>query len=306
MLPIPFHDIDPELRPYYDLFLSEGGQRGLQYAHKNVYLHFDDLAWTETDWNPAAVGLCSDLGGDSAFIDRDYWDTIPEWRREFLVFHELGHCLLSREHDNSKILDRSLLASLMRGGSSFGFGGFMDYCSPYWRDHYVDELFGVEELSVNGAAVPTYENYQSSTPFYFRENSGSENRLTFSRSFNPNGNPYEVAFNFRVDPWLADRVEITINEFSFRLFYSGSPTLFDLKLTRGEKTIGHIGYSYGPNILEDDRIRMSFRVIDGFTYFYADEYLLYFVEGEFHPRVDIDVYSNRRFNDVRVEGRALE
>ena len=79
-------------------------------------------------------------------INPEAWSYMSASEKETLIFHELGHCILNRGHDNSSIYDGGyssyIPSSIMHEyaiSSTF-------YESRY--DHYIKELFGQENDSV--------------------------------------------------------------------------------------------------------------------------------------------------------------
>jgi hypothetical protein len=65
------------------------------------------------------------------------WAQLIESDKEILMFHELGHTLLNRQHDNEKLPNNDF-KSMMKEGSSFGV--YSDY-TPERRTYYLNELF---------------------------------------------------------------------------------------------------------------------------------------------------------------------
>lgn len=66
--------------------------------------------------------------------DRSRWD------REILVFHELGHALIGRDHRDVQ-LPNGLRASIMNSGNIFGL--YSKERAEH-RVYYIDELFNLE------------------------------------------------------------------------------------------------------------------------------------------------------------------
>lgn len=71
-------------------------------------------------------------------VDRKMWKAGSEDFREWLIFHELGHCVLERPHlDSEDVIDgvggipTSLMSSKSKAISYF----------PIYREHYIHELF---------------------------------------------------------------------------------------------------------------------------------------------------------------------
>jgi len=71
-------------------------------------------------------------------INREYWESLKDdYCKEQLIYHELGHCLLQLDHDDSTVWKGSYLVpkSIMH---PIHFG-----CYPFYRDnrdYYINEL----------------------------------------------------------------------------------------------------------------------------------------------------------------------
>ena len=92
--------IDEPLEAYYERFIDEAYVRGIdvEYATYQVEATIGEIT------TPNVIGTCSldQTHRHSIVLDRVYWRNATDLQREFLVFHELGHCVLGREHvDNS-------------------------------------------------------------------------------------------------------------------------------------------------------------------------------------------------------------
>ena len=70
-------------------------------------------------------------------IDKTFWNRSSELYKEFVVFHELGHCVLDRNHKEDKD-SRGRCLSIMRSG----LGDCLDAYSSANRTYYLNELFG--------------------------------------------------------------------------------------------------------------------------------------------------------------------
>lgn len=51
--------------------------------------------WYEQIQNNRVVSFRSNI-----VIDKDYFDSVGEIRKKWLMFHELGHCMLNLDHDD--------------------------------------------------------------------------------------------------------------------------------------------------------------------------------------------------------------
>ena len=140
--PIPSFNIDPELKPYVDVFLNEAEQRGISFDQGLDALFKNDL-------NVCGQGHAPDFNGmfdkPTILIDNDCWITFNEVAKEILIFHELGHALLNRIHIEG-VLPNGSSKSIMCAGNAFDCSDLPDYSfCPDYRTYYVDELFDETE-----------------------------------------------------------------------------------------------------------------------------------------------------------------
>ncbi len=125
---------DTSLWPYLESFEIAAEQRGKDYD-----LNALDLAGMVDDIEDEGVaGLCH-FGNsitNTITIDDDFWATASATFKEYVVFHELGHCVLFRDHDESTD-QNGVCQSIMQSGTS---GCLVQYNSQS-REDYLDELF---------------------------------------------------------------------------------------------------------------------------------------------------------------------
>jgi hypothetical protein len=101
--------VDPHFQKYYSNFLKLSKKHHCVLYNKLLSITFD----SEETFKARTVGLCYfDYAWRQVTIKESYWQSIGEFQRQILVFHELGHCLLNREHDEKKF-DESCPGSLM-------------------------------------------------------------------------------------------------------------------------------------------------------------------------------------------------
>lgn len=126
--------IQAELQPYFDIFQEEGIKRGVNvdFDIRKIEARIANLLDSNVN------GWCS-LNEDrphEIIIDNDFWSEANEFEKEFIIMHELGHCYLERNHDDS-IDDNGVCNSIMHSTSEtciFPYDGES-------RDDYLDELF---------------------------------------------------------------------------------------------------------------------------------------------------------------------
>lgn len=124
-----YQSIDSELRPYVNTFVLEAQERGITVDISRLKLHFGDL-------NGEAEGRCNH-NTHQVLIDSGHWGKTQG--KEELIFHELGHLYLHRDHEESKI--GRYYKSIMAG---VGDGNYERKDRTYQRPYYLDELFNPE------------------------------------------------------------------------------------------------------------------------------------------------------------------
>lgn len=94
--------INPEFAPYYKEF------QDVCNIVPTTPIDFKEI-------ESPSVGLCRMWTGQKVYtqieIDPSYWEKASEPHRRWLVFHELGHCLLGLEHDET--MEDGVPASIM-------------------------------------------------------------------------------------------------------------------------------------------------------------------------------------------------
>ncbi|MEO1437911.1 MAG: hypothetical protein AAFV80_20385, partial [Bacteroidota bacterium] len=105
--------IDGELEVYYTLFQEEALKRGITVDFDNTQIegYIGDIPIED------ASGACQHGEPSFILVDREWWNNASAMEREFLIFHELGHCYLLREHFDDQHPDGSCV-SMMHSSSS--------------------------------------------------------------------------------------------------------------------------------------------------------------------------------------------
>jgi len=122
----------PDFLPYIDHFIAKAELRELEFNRNQFFISYGGSIPDD------AVGYCF---GTNVAIDKSYWDSADECLREFLVFHEFGHCLLAKAHNNTTINNQ--WSSLMHGKGDGFPNSTIDKFKFYghYKDYYLDELF---------------------------------------------------------------------------------------------------------------------------------------------------------------------
>ena len=130
-------DIDPLLIPHFINFEDEAFERGvdIDLSSSGITAVIEEIE--EED----IAGRCSygihRFSFRDIIIDETFWERTSTLTREFIVFHELGHCYLFRDHNDS-CTDRGIWESIMRSGT---LEGCRDSYNNRTREAYLDELF---------------------------------------------------------------------------------------------------------------------------------------------------------------------
>jgi hypothetical protein len=82
--------VDTILASYFDRFVRDVGAsvQGISGSFGTITL-------------PAVAYCTISTDGRSITVDRTFWNKSSENQREELIYHELGHCALNRDHDSS-------------------------------------------------------------------------------------------------------------------------------------------------------------------------------------------------------------
>ena len=175
------YQVDPALDPYLQLFLKEARQRGFEFdVEKNgLIMEFANL-------DSPTIGLCTYTRPLLIQIDRTYWKDVTQYDncedlRQNVVFHELGHGLLNRSHDNNT-LSNSEWKSLMCGGDIVRDRSWQVNFSGMRKKYYLDELFNTKTPepdflhygdTFSGDKGTLVESYDFSEDKYFTDANGN-------------------------------------------------------------------------------------------------------------------------------------
>lgn len=133
--------IHPLLLPYVNSFERDGQRlKGLPFMIGEMNIHFQKdikgtiLAWCRDSADKKFIGITVYRRKPRIMVDRKVWDGLTVIQREQLMYHELGHCALDRDHLDE--VHNKEYVSLMH---SSGFIEDANYIAN--RDQYLNELF---------------------------------------------------------------------------------------------------------------------------------------------------------------------
>ena len=128
-------DTDEELIPYFHLFADEAAKRDIIVDYEAARI--EGLLQNITDSNVLGQCFRNEEKPKKVIIDLDYWNEASEIDKQFIIFHELGHCFLNRNHDDSKD-ENNICNSIMHSTP--------DACTSLFaerKEQYLNELFGI-------------------------------------------------------------------------------------------------------------------------------------------------------------------
>lgn len=142
---IPAYNVPPEFRDVVSGFVQQAALRGHTLFIDNLIIKYD------SSMAPNYCALCNDRSLDPATqkiitVNPNVHCYNNAQEREALFFHELGHCILGRDHDNN-LLPNGDPKSLMfpdnltlYSACKYAIGGSCQDNS-FKRNYYLDELF---------------------------------------------------------------------------------------------------------------------------------------------------------------------
>lgn len=147
---------DAEITPY----IQEFEKRSTEYYNGGISAQGINYYFEDWGYNQIA-GVCWRKGSERRIIiNTAYWKNYSHDTREILVFHELGHCALYRDHVEIKDKNGTPISIM-----------FPSIISPYayfgHRDYYIEELFmGDDYANVNSADSIEFISTGCSTSFF--------------------------------------------------------------------------------------------------------------------------------------------
>ncbi|MBK26732.1 MAG: hypothetical protein CME70_22215 [Halobacteriovorax sp.] len=91
--------------PVFANIVTQFEQAGKQYSGNSEFTVGDvPVNFGDTE-NPSFEGVCFSYpdGRTEVIIRESWWNSASQALRESLLFHELGHCVLGRDHDNETV-----------------------------------------------------------------------------------------------------------------------------------------------------------------------------------------------------------
>ncbi len=277
--------IPDEVRPMVNLFFEEGQKRSFPYL-----LYDFDIEIVFVDFLPDANGIC--YGNQHKIeLDRDDWNRMDAQTKEWVVFHELGHCILGRSHINSQ-LPNGECKSFMKGGN-FDFDCSLNLYSSKWRSFYLDELFNDLTLS------PDW--YEAEQLFLIPDEekeiiyeTQNDTIIPFEADFSQLDQDRDFVFETEFINRKEDRVKISWDN---KIFQYANSTVRSVMLMKqeAENTFDYFynNHSFGGNI------KLTVRKKGDFQFFYVNEKLVH--KMEYQPMENMLFQASSTDQDVSIQ-----
>lgn len=126
--------VDVPLQEYFNRFTAEAALRNVTIDLVALQVSGDIRIITSHQ----VIGQCvhTEKEPNTVIVDKFYWDSVGDLEREFLVFHELGHCALGRGHVDDSDAHGDCV-SMMTSGTGLCH---INYTTTT-REALLDELF---------------------------------------------------------------------------------------------------------------------------------------------------------------------
>ena len=136
------YEIEPQFLPYITLFIQEAEKA-------NVVVKAENLRMTFKTENISICGnfIQDKTGQRNIIINARCWKISSQQNREALVFHELGHCFLNREHRDDLMPSQdpvSIMNTYNNGPyepCNYAIDGDTRCNKTERRSYYINELF---------------------------------------------------------------------------------------------------------------------------------------------------------------------
>ena len=129
-----FPGVDQRLWPYFLRFENEAADRGITIDLVRAGI----TGVIEEIDRENVAGSCNFNAGspNHVMVDLQFWNSVGDLFREFIVFHELGHCSLFRDHRETTDA-QGRCVSIMRSGT----GDCTNNYRSFTRVAHLDELY---------------------------------------------------------------------------------------------------------------------------------------------------------------------
>jgi hypothetical protein len=137
------YDVPQEFEPIVQRFITEAAARGHQVSINNLIIKYELASSTTFCATSNVITTANDVQKIIYIKSLNCWQN--DVQLETVIFHELGHCILGREHDNTLMPKGDPRSIMYPAGIAlyspcvYPLGSPCDFL--YRRPYYIDELF---------------------------------------------------------------------------------------------------------------------------------------------------------------------
>lgn len=118
------YQVDSDFTPFTDEFNANAGAK----KATNLIIEYGVTS------HKSAGATCYSEGTPRIVVDRDTWSVMSDVSRREVIFHEMGHCVLGRDHTTDHLADNCPVSIM--NPSPVG-----DWCRNAHGSEYEKELF---------------------------------------------------------------------------------------------------------------------------------------------------------------------
>lgn len=255
-------NIDPEFLPYVESFIEEARARNLRISFQFTGLEVKFGIVKESE---DAIGFCS-RDDFSIKVLQEAWENLSENHKEVLIFHELGHCKMQREH-KTDLLSNGEVASIMWPGIQGKFFGKR-------RDYYIDELYSGKTREPEWASIKA--DYSETFERQSVASMSSSTRINQNIKIDTNRD-FEIEFEMENNSDGRTGLAWGSNDFEKAVFITTrAPKQFDIET--GKKLIGRVYSDPFSNFTYADENKITIRKTGEDYFFFINETFVFWME----------------------------
>jgi hypothetical protein len=140
----PVFDVPDQFKPYVDSFVVAAAERGHNITINNLIITYDSSLSNAICANSNITSSRNDVQ-KIIYLNPHFQCWQNSRQLETLLFHEMGHCILGREHDTTTLPNHDPKSIMFPGDillyapCTYPIGNSCNQL--YKRDYYLDELF---------------------------------------------------------------------------------------------------------------------------------------------------------------------
>lgn len=276
--------IPSDFAPYVKQFFDEAKNAGI-----NLKMHELDLnmRYGKLDMSD---GLCVNYSG-IVTIDSVFWKNASETSRLWLIFHELGHCVLKRGHYNDKF-SFGECKSIMRGIEN-GFLCSSNLLSPSWKRYYFNELFSENRILPEWydlGALPLQAGLSDSI-FYFQDTMSDQNDIVVSDLPFLSDKRFQMRLDFANWNKLEECIQFLWDDKGMGICDKGTIEVYRREKLNGQTIRNPYIFINGAEFQTNDSLTtINIEKRDDFYYFFINDILFYIMDFEPVKTSELYVY----------------